>query len=85
MIRKKETEHAEIQSKLTDDCKGLNLQIDELTSKIESLEGVINSKNVLNEQLVNLAFANVSPSYKLILGTIPEKRERKLNEKQRQK
>lgn len=66
MFRKKETEHAEIKNKLTDDCKGLNLQIDELTSKIESLESVINSKNVLNEQLVNFAFTNNSPFYRLI-------------------
>lgn len=50
--RQKQTEHTDIQNKLTDDCKGLNLQIDELTSKINSLESVINSKNKLNEQLV---------------------------------
>lgn len=52
--RQKDAENTELSNKFADDCKGLNMQIDELNSKIKSLESIITSKNTLIEQLVRI-------------------------------
>lgn len=52
-MRSKDIENAEMSTKFEDDRKGLNVQIDELDSKIKSLEDILSSKNTLIEQLVS--------------------------------
>lgn len=60
--RQKEAEQVQVQNKLMDDCRRLHQQVEELTLKIHSLESVIESKTLLNEQLVRLLSETFSHS-----------------------